>query len=158
MNANFDLDNDQDDPMAPVVFKLLNGNLVKVVAQEIRSPFTPRNSFEDELPEKTYRLIVFSNDYTFENAPINQFQVEPGIDFTEETIVEMLATIREHIGSDSRHDYEELDEFNEWLVEASLRIAECPEDAVRHYEKLPNLTYPEAFDRIDDSFFNDQND
>lgn len=158
MSANFDPDNDHDDPMAPVAFKLLNGNLVKVVAQEIRRPFTPEDSFDDELPEKTYRIIVFSNDYTFENTPINQFDVEPGIDFTEEKIVEMLAAIREHIGADSRHDYEELDEFNEWLVETSIRIAECPEDAVGHYKKLPSVNYPEYFDRVDDSFFNDQND
>ena len=158
MNAHFSSDNDEDDAMEPVVFKLLNGNLVKIVAQRIKRPYSPEDSTEDELPEKTYRLIVFSNDYIFENTPINQFEVEPGIDFTEETIVEMLAAIREHIGMDSRHDYEELDEFNEWLVETSLRIAECPEDAVDHLKNLPKLNYPEYFDRVDDSMFNDQND
>jgi hypothetical protein len=153
-----DLDNDENEPLSPVIFRLLNGNIVKVVAKEIKKPFCPHETLDGESPEITYCLIVFSNENTFENTPVNQFALEPGIDFTEETAIEMLALIREQTGVDSRHDFEELEEFTEWLIDNSARITECPEDAVRHYKKLPNLTYPEAFDRIDDSYFNDQND
>ena len=32
------------------------------------------------------------------------------------------------------------------------------EGAVEHIEHLPEITDPEAFDKVDDSIFNDQND
>jgi len=159
MNSKSDnVNNEDNDPLSPVIFRLLNGNIVKVVAKEIKKPFRPHETLDGESPEITYCLIVFSNENTFENTPVNQFTLEPGIDFTEETAIEMLALIREQTGVDSRHDFEELEEFTEWLIDNSARIAECPEDAVRHYKKIAELTYPEASDYIDDSFFNDQND
>jgi hypothetical protein len=153
-----DSDNDDNEPLSPVIFRLLNGNIVKVIAKDIKKPFRPHETLDGESPEITYYLIVFSNENTFENTPVNQFALEPGIDFTEETAIEMLALIRDQTGVDSRHDFEELEEFTEWLIDNSARIAECPEDAVRHYKKIAELTYPEASDYIDDSFFNDQND
>lgn len=45
------------------------------------------------------------------------------------------------------------------MVAANMaELSDAGEDAVEHIEHLPELTDPEAFDKVDDSIFNDQND
>jgi hypothetical protein len=37
-------------------------------------------------------------------------------------------------------------------------LSDSDEDAVEHFRHLPEITDPEAFDHVDVSVFNDQND
>jgi hypothetical protein len=54
--------------------------------------------------------------------------------------------------------YNWLEEFIEELAETLAEFSDAGQDAVEHIEHIPEITDPEAFDKVDDSMFNDQND
>jgi hypothetical protein len=55
-------------------------------------------------------------------------------------------------------EFDCLDEFLEHVEEVITDMAISQPDAVEHIRNLPELSWPECFDQVDDSICNDQDD
>jgi hypothetical protein len=55
-------------------------------------------------------------------------------------------------------EFDTLAEFIDDLAEEMNNLSDEGEDAVEHIDRLPEITDPKAFDREDDSIYNDQNE
>ena len=54
--------------------------------------------------------------------------------------------------------YDTFDDFADEFAEQIALLSNSDEDAVEHFQHLPEVTDPESFDKVDDSVFNDQNE
>jgi hypothetical protein len=143
----------------PFVFELANGNNVKIVfAQFWETPDTA--GFSNYNPaDKYFAIKVYSN----EDLAVNRMAVRYVFRAEHEFGTTAVPTIWDWLGNlvETREHikYDWLDEFVDEFAEIIAEISSEDDDAVEHFEHLPELTIPEAFDHdVDDSIYNDQNE
>lgn len=141
----------------PVEFELCNGNQVKVAV----GPFWDRLTDEDRRvgvkPSQYLAIRVYSTEDVLPRSLALQWEFRGGAEFSVETIPKVWLWLRVLVES---REYRDFDWFEDFLAAFGEQISYLSgeEDAVEHIERLSEVVRPEAFDRVDDSIFNDQNE
>lgn len=143
--------------LAPCTFELANGHGVRIEFGK----FWERAAWDHSGPSaiiKDFFFRVYSTEDTFPKNFTFQWEFRADKEFNLEAVTKIwdwlsdLAETREFLKYDSLEEF--IEEFEATITELSA----AGEDAVEHFEHLPELYIPEWFDRVDDSLFNDQND
>lgn len=147
-NAGFD----------PVEFELANGNRVKIAFAKFWERLTDLARRAGEQPGQFYAIRVYSSEGELSNQMTVQFEFRANHEFglvVVPRIWEWLESLTENRG---HLKYDTFDDFIEEFGEQIALLSDSAEDAVEHFQHLPEVTDPESFDKVDDSVFNDQNE
>ena len=141
----------------PFQFQLANGNKVKIVFAHFWEEYTGSDDYSR--PGKYFAIKIYSNEDLDVNRMAVRYVFRAGKEFGVTCVPQIwdwlgiLVENREHI------KYDWLDEFVDEFAEKIAELTDTEDDAVEHFEHLPELTIPEAFDHdVDDSIYNDQNE
>ncbi len=136
-----------------VKFQLANGHDVRISIKAF--------TFYDfgVIRTQYYSVGVFSSDGTLPTTMIEQHAFQIDQEDSHDVIPPLWKWLEELVASPRRvADYDDLDDFVESMDEQINFLLSAPEDAVEHLEHLPETTNPTAFDKVDDSIYNDQNE
>lgn len=133
-----------------VEFRLATGHDVEIKLR-------PSEFFDDSLQIQFYSVQVCSTEDTLPLKLVEQhvFRIDQE---NAPAVLPRLWHWLEDLGANPRliAEFDSLDDFAEAVDELIATLAaEAVDD---HLTQLPELTDPEAFDKVDDSIFNDQND
>lgn len=142
----------------PFEFQLANGNDVKIVFANFWEEYTDSDRLGITQPQKYHAIKVYSNDDRLINRMAVRYVFRADHEFGLTTVPKIWLWLEELVGCRGHIQYESMDEFVEDFAEQIALLTDMEEDAVEHIEHLPEITDPEAFDKVDDSVFNDQND
>jgi len=139
----------------PCEFQLATGNTVKIVFAHFWERLTDSDRQLGAKPGQYFAIRIYSNEDVLSNHTTLQYELRDKYEFDTaqvENIWEWLQSLvenRGHILYDGLEDF--VDDFAQQISEM------LDEDAVQHFERLPQISDPESFDKMDDSVFNDQN-
>ena len=153
-----DYPNDEMFGVEPVVFQLLTGHEVKVVADLCYEALDKSELPVGHTPRRLYAIRIYSTEDTLPRKMEEHHELRPFHEYDPAALAAIWEWLKDHVGSRAGKEHETLSDFLEVLVENMEILSIAEDDAVEHYKHLPEMTFPEAFDRIDDSYFNDQND
>jgi hypothetical protein len=142
----------------PVEFELANGNRVKIDFAKFWERLTDLAQRAGELPGQFYAIRVYSNEGVLSSHLTFQLEFRANHEFrlvVVPRIWEWLSALTENRG---HLKYDTFDDFADEFAEQIALLSNSDEDAVEHFQHLPEVTDPESFDKVDDSVFNDQND
>lgn len=149
----------KDDPYSkePVLFELANGNGVRVEAGKYWQKPSAEGRRTGGKPFLYHAVRIYSSEGCLTAKLTYYGEFRAHTDFDPERLDEVWDWLQEHIATRAYCEHDTLEEFIEVLADAMAESLCAEPDAVKHYEWLPSLTDPEAFDQVDDSIFNDQN-
>lgn len=142
----------------PIVFQLLTGHDVKIVADRCYEPLDKSELSLGHTPQQLYTIRIYSTEDTFPRKMEEYHELRPFHDYEPGALAAIWEWLQAHVASRAGKEHETLSDFLEILADNMELLSIDEEDTVEHYRHLPEMTLPEAFDRIDDSYFNDQND
>ena len=136
-----------------IKFQLANGH-------DVRISIKPYSFYEyGVIRTQYYSVGIFSSDGTLPTTMIEQhaFRIDQ---VDSHDVIPPLWKWLEDLAASPRRvaEYEDIDDFAESLSDQISILLSAPEDAVEHLDHLPEKTNPEAFDKVDDSIYNDQDD
>jgi hypothetical protein len=142
----------------PFEFELPNGNRVRIVFARFWERLTDLARFGREKPCQFYAIRVYSSEDVLSNQLAVQEEFRAGHDFDIVIVPQLWGWLESLVGNRSHLQYDSLGDFVEAFAEQLAKMSDAHEDAVEHLTHLPEICDPEAFDHIDDSVFNDQNE
>ena len=144
--------------MAPFEFELANGNQVRIMFGGFRERVDNYEVGCAECHREYWAIMVYSNEDMLSGRMVAQHDFRAGHDFEPDAIVSIWAWLERLVVSRQHIEYDWLDEFAADFAQVLRDCSEAADNAVSHYALLPELTDPEAFDKVDDSIYNDQNE
>jgi hypothetical protein len=149
-------DSEPTEPEA-ICFELANGHNVKLHAK-----VWPGQDYEDWIsnnPTAPYFAIrIYSTENTNPRRLAYVDEFCEGADFAQHDFEEIWQWLTEFCRSRDVYEFDELEEFIDHVADSLVERFTSDMDAVDHIKHLPEICSPEAFDKVDDSIFNDQND
>lgn len=140
-----------------VEFQMANGNDVRVEVDWFPEQLPSDEKERGVRPGYYYAIRVFSTEDSLSRSLDLHWEERPGKEFSFETLSKVWGWLEALVRSRGHVAYDFTEEFIEDF-EDKLTAAQSDEDAVEHLEHLPEIINQEAFDRVDDSIYNDQND
>lgn len=142
----------------PFEFELANGNRVKIVFAHFWEEYTDSDRLGLTRPQKYFAIKVYSNEDRLINRMAVNYVFRADHEFGLTSVPKIWTWLEALIEQRGHIQYDAMDEFVEDFAEQIAQLTDTAEDAVEHIEHLPEISDPEAFDKVDDSVFNDQND
>ena len=137
---------------------MANGNHVRIVFGIYWDRVDNLEAGCAECRREYWAIKVHSNEDMLSGRMVAQHDFRAGHDFEPDTIFDIWDWLHDLVSHRVHIHYDTLDGFIHDFSQALNDFHEASEDAVSHYFQLPELADPEAFDKVDDSIFNDQND
>jgi hypothetical protein len=138
----------------PIVCELANGNSIKIEG----GVWANRRTITDFPPSPCVSIRIYCTEDTLPMRLACVAEYIEGEDFPSFCTEAIWQWLSQFCGGREIFDFDCLDEFLEHVEEAITDIATPEPDAVEHIKDLPKLSWPECFDQVDDSIYNDQND
>ena len=139
------------------MFELANGHELKIAAADWQwltvEDIVSGNSIEPYLS-----ICVYSNADTWPTRMADLEEFCAGTDFSRRDFEEIWSWLVEFCASRAVYEFDDVSEFIDFLADEISQRATTTGDAVEHYRQLPHVCQPEAFDKVDDSIYNDQNE
>ena len=142
----------------PFEFQLANGNNVKIFFAQFWEAYSDSDRAGLTKPQKYFAIKVYSNEDRLVNRMAINYVFRANHEFGLMTVPKIWTWLEELIEQRGHIQYDSMEEFVGDFADQIALLADIEEDAVEHIEHLPEITDPEAFDKVDDSVFNDQND
>lgn len=142
----------------PIEFQLCNGNQVKIAVGHFWERLTDEDRRNHVQPAQYLAIRVYSTEDVLPRALALQWEFRGGVEFSIEALPKIWGWLLALVDSRNYREYDWFDEFLEDFGEQIGFLSEEEEDTAEHFEHLPEIAIPEAFDRVDDSIFNDQNE
>jgi len=146
------------DDLERIDCQLANGHTLKIVARMWSRWRTYGEWVAGYTPEPYFAIRVYCTEGTLPKRLVWVEEYCAGTDFPQDYFDEIWQWLAELCQGREVFDFDELDEFLDHLSDAVMEFTMLESDAVEHFEHLAELTDPDAFDKVDDSVFNDQND
>lgn len=147
-----------DEDLEPIHCRLANGHKVVFMCQKFWVQPIAEDRREGQTATELQALRIYSNGEPGSQRTRLMYEFRLGKDFELAGLRPSWAWLRELIGSRALYDYETLDDLmTDFALELEKAAVE-DDNAVSHYEHLPELTLPYEFDHWDDSVCNDQED
>ncbi len=139
-------------------FRLANGNDVKVVFAKFWERLRYQDWREGARPSQYYAIKVYSTEDTLPRCMAIHCEFRGGKDFSLLAVPKVWEWLADLTDERKSAKYDWLEDFIQELAEKIAEFSDTSEDAVEHIEHLAEMIAPDAFDKVDDSLFNDQND
>lgn len=155
------MNNENSEPLEefdPVTFELASGDIVKIAMGLFWTKVSPSDRRLGMRPVQYLAMRIYGNEDSSPRRIQKIHELKNGKDFEECHCIKIWQWLREHVDSREILHHENTDDFIALLEETIDHIIAEDEDMLEHLDRLPELTFPEYFDRIDDSIFTDQND
>jgi hypothetical protein len=155
---SFDLSPSDPPELEPIICQLANGHAVRIEAGYWSRWRTLEEWVSETRPEPYFAIRVYCTE---DMLPQRMVWVE---EFCEETEFQLhdFDNIWQWLGdlckSREVFAFDDLTEFLDHVSDAIIQFSTAEPDAVEHIERLSEFTDPDAFDRSDDSLYNDQNE
>lgn len=147
-----------DDFVDPIEFDLACGTRIKVALGFFWTKVSEADRVFGDRPTKYFAMRFYSDADSRLRRVKQVHELFHEKDFDYRFCPKIWQWLVDHSTSRLRFDHESVDDFLSAFEEVIDRIQAADEDMIEHLERLPLLTFPEAFDRIDDSIFTDQSD
>ena len=147
-NAGFD----------PCEFQLANGNNVKIVFAKFWERIRYQDWREGARPAQYFAIKVYSTEDILPRRMAIHCEFRSGLDFALVAVPRVWEWLGGLLENRGHLKFDDVDAFIAELAENIEAFSDAGEDAVEHIQHLPEITDPEAFDKVDDSVFNDQQD
>jgi hypothetical protein len=142
----------------PIIVRLVNGHNVKIAVGRFWEIPTPEDRALGAQPHSYNAMRIYCSEGTLPLRMVQQEELREGLEYEPPLLGDIWNWLVEHTSSREWREHDSFDGFLETFTEAIERITATADDAVSHLEHLPEMVEPEAFDRVDDSVFNDQNE
>jgi hypothetical protein len=141
-----------------IACQLANGHAVKLAAGLWSRWRTHEEWVSGITPEPYFAIRVYCTEDTLPKRMVwaEEFCVET--DFHLRDFEKIWQWLGELCQSRQVFEFDDLTGFLDHLCDELIRFSTAESDAVEHIKHLPEISDPEAFDKVDDSVFNDQND
>jgi len=144
--------------LEPIACQLANGHDLKIVARMWSRWRTYEEWAAGITPEPYFAIRVYCTEGRLPRRLVWVEEYCSETDFPEDYFDEIWQWLVQLCQGREVFVFDELNEFLDHLSDAILRFTMLEADAVEHFKHLPEISDPEAFDKVDDSAFNDQND
>jgi hypothetical protein len=144
--------------LEPIRFRLVNGHFVKVEADLFWDEISEWDLNYGYRPKLYAAICIYCSEDVLPPRMIQQYEFVEDRDYRGSILPSIWTWTKEHVSGPALRDHDCLEDFLEVFSSTIAELSLSEEDAVDHYRNLPTLCSPEAFDRVDDSHFNDQND
>jgi hypothetical protein len=151
-------DSSSDEELEAIRCRLANGHRVVFMCQKFWIQPTAEDRREGQAATELQALRIYSNGELGSQRTRLAYEFRLGKDFELDGLQPFWAWLRELIESRALYDYDTLDDLMADFALELEKAAVEQDNAVSHYEHLPELTIPSLFDHWDDSFSNDQED
>jgi len=142
----------------PVTFELATGNIVKISLGLFWSKLSDSDKGMGIQPYQYLAIRVYGNEDSIPKRIQQLHELRAGKDFGQRHCSKIWQWLLAHVYSRKILDHENTDDFLAHFEDAIDCIVSEDEDMLEHLDRLPGLSFPEYFDRVDDSIFTDQND
>ena len=142
----------------PFEFQLANGNSVRVVFAQFWERIRYQDWRQGARPTQYCAIKIYSTEDVLPRKMVIHCEFRNGTDFAFSAVPGLWDWLDDLVTSRRVAQFDTLSEFIDDFAEEMNRLCDAGEDAVEHVEHLPEFTEPDAFDKVDDSIFNDQND
>ncbi|HWB02795.1 MAG TPA: hypothetical protein VG796_07195 [Verrucomicrobiales bacterium] len=149
-----DMPEDLGEEFPKLFCHLANGHWVEFACQRYWMAPSTAAAKKGQQAVEVEAVRIFSNEEpgSGNGKLIHEFRQGP--EFHPAALGPAWEWLRDLLRSRRLYDYDSLEEL---LTDfADILATSAAETAVLHYERLPELTFPELFDRWDDSLTNDQ--
>ena len=154
--------NDDDflmpEELEPIHCRLANGHRVVFMCQKFWVQPSIEDRREGQQATEVQALRVYSNSEPGAQRTSLSYEFRLGKDFELDGLRPSWQWMRELIESRALYDYDTLDDLMTDFALELEKAAVNSDNAVEHYEHLPEMTVPSLFDHWDDSFISDQDD
>ena len=142
-----------------VDFQMANGNDVKIAVDWFPEILSSEDQKKKVNPDFYYAIRVFSTEETLPRSLEFYWEFHPEFEFPFYIMPKIWDWLQSLVQTRHCLEYDWTDEFLEDFERTIAEFSAVPNNAVEHYDRLPELTNPEAFDHdVDDSLNNDQNE
>jgi hypothetical protein len=150
-------------PSAPhdfeaIVCELANGHSIKIAAALWSRWRTYEEWAANVKPEPYFAIRIYSTEDTLPKRMVWVEEFCEETDFHIHAFEKIWQWLGELCKSREIFVFDDLNEFLDHVSDGIIQYSTAESDAVEHIKHLPEITDPEAFDKVDDSLFNDQND
>jgi len=142
----------------PIEFQLANGNDVKVVFAEFWERIRHHDWREGARPSQYYAIKVYSTEDILPRRMAVHCEFRGGKDFALCAVPKIWDWLDRLMEPRRLAEFDTLADFIDDLAEEMNHLSDEGEDAAEHIEHLPEIADTKAFDREDDSLYNDQNE
>ena len=151
-------DSSSDEELEAIHCRLANGHKVVFMCEKFWIQPTAEDRREGQSATELQALRIYTNGELGAQRTRLAYEFRLGKDFELDGLQPSWAWLRELIESRALYDYDTLDDLmTDFALELEKAAVEG-DNAVSHYEHLPELTLPYDFDHWDDSLANDQED
>lgn len=138
--------------------ELANGHALKIAAGLWSRWRTYEEWVSGIHPEPYFAIRIYCTENTLPKRHTWVEEYCEDTDFPRCNFDEIWEWLTKLCTSRELFQFDELGEFLDYVTDGLLHFAATEPDAVEHIRRLPEITAPESFDKVDDSIFNDQND
>ena len=144
--------------LEPIRFELANGHAIKIAAGLWSRWRTLEEWAAGIRPEPYFAIRIYCTENVLPKrlAWVEEYCEET--DFPRDNFDEIWQWLTELCKSREVFEFDDFREFLDHVSDGIIQVSTPDPDAVEHLKHLPEITDPEAFDKVDDSVFNDQND
>jgi hypothetical protein len=142
----------------PIVCELANGHTVKIVAALWSRWRTHEEWSAGIRPEPYFAIRFYCTETTLPKRLVWIEEFVEDADFFATNFEEIWQWFTELCASRAIFAFDDFYEFLDYVSEGVIQFSTPEPDAVEHIKHLSEITDPEAFDKVDDSMFNDQNE
>lgn len=142
----------------PIVCQLANGHAIKIAAG-LWSRWRTYEEWAFRLtPQPYFAIRIYCTEDTLPKrlAWVEEFCEES--DFSGHAFDEIWQWLAELSNGRAIFDFDSVHELLDYISDGIIELSVSDVDAVDHLRRLPQISDPDAFDKVDDSIFNDQND
>lgn len=144
--------------LEPILAELASGHALKLEARHWRSKPTVEELTSGRRPEPYFAIRIYCTENALPKRLLWSEELRDGTDFDVSRIAEIWEWLGELAGSRTMFEFDEFDDFLHHVIDGICQLSAQEPDATEHYQYLPGLTAPHAFDRVDDSIYTDQHD
>lgn len=142
----------------PIEFELSNGNLVKVATGRFWTRITASDKRLGYEPQRYGAIRVYSTEGELQRVLTLQGEFVAEKDFLPEALSKIWDWLEALVANRGHIEFDWCDDFLNAFAEAISALSYEDEEAVEHYDQLPNLIEPESLDGEDDSICTDESE
>lgn len=138
----------------PIVCELANGHIVRIVGD----CWSCKRSISTFPPSPCISIRVYCTEGTLPSRFECVAEYVEEVDFPSHCADLLWRWLADFCSSREIYEFDGIAEFLDAVDEGLLDVVTPEPDAAEHFDHLPEISWPEFFDRVDDSIYNDQND
>ena len=144
--------------MDPIFCQLANGHAIKIEAAHWSRWRTYEDWASRFRPEPYFAIRIYCTEDTLPKRLVRVEEYCEGTDFMFLDFDGIWVWLQTFCESRDVYSFDAFSEFQDFISDQIIELSTPDSDVVEHLKHLPEITDPNAFDKVDDSIYNDQNE